>query len=223
MALFGQMYPDFKPQLLFFLTRLYNFHFQTKKIHCSVIASKNRVETAKSEYQNKLNKAADSLVTADVTYTKKSLKKLELVIDEASLTGKKDEKYSEYLDYQKSKITEYKRDIEDVQLKIDIEKHRKIVEETKPSVKKGLDKLKQTKSIQIVDTINQVNSNNLSFLILNYIKREPETIQLWENFGIQLNKLHQTHSNSFGLDTPNYIGSIPQINNWCATWSDFYV
>jgi protein-ribulosamine 3-kinase len=89
--------------------------------------------------------------------------------------------------------------------------------------KKGLDKLKQTKSIQIVDTINQVNSKNLSFLILNYIKREPETKQLWENFGIQLNKLHQTHSNSFGLDTPNYIGSIPQINNWCPTWSDFYV
>ena len=68
---------------------------------------------------------------------------MELVIDEAGLTGKKDEKYSEYLDYQKSKITEYKREIEDVQLKIDIEKHRKIVEETKPSVKKGLDKLKK--------------------------------------------------------------------------------
>ena len=90
-------------------TANYFDELQTKKIHCSVIASKNRVETAKSEYQNKLNKAADSLVTADVTYTKKSLKKLELVIDEASLTGKKDEKYSEYLDYQKSKITEHKR------------------------------------------------------------------------------------------------------------------
>ena len=89
--------------------------------------------------------------------------------------------------------------------------------------KKGLDKLKQTKSIQVVDTINQINGNNLSFLILNYIKTEPETNQLWENFGIQLNELHQTKSNSFGLDTPNYIGSIPQINNWCATWSEFYV
>ena len=61
--------------------------------------------------------------------------------------------------------------------------------------KKGLDKLKQTKSIQIVDTINQINGNNLSFLILKYIKTEPETKQLWENFGIQLNKLHQTKSN----------------------------
>jgi len=89
--------------------------------------------------------------------------------------------------------------------------------------KKGLNKLKQTKSIQIVDTINQVNSADLSFLILTYIKTEPETEELWENFGIQLNKLHQTQSNSFGLDTPNYIGNIPQLNNWCNTWPEFYV
>mgnify|MGYP001244020994 FL=1 len=89
--------------------------------------------------------------------------------------------------------------------------------------KKGLEKLKQTKSIEIVDTIDQINSNETSFLILNYIKTEPETNQLWENFGIQLNKLHQTKSNFFGLDTPNYIGSIPQVNKWCATWSEFYV
>jgi len=116
---------------------------QTKKIHCSVIASKKRVETAKAEYESKINKAANSLLTADVTSTKKSLKKLELIIDEADLTGKKDEKYGQYLDYQKSKITEHKRGIEDVQLKIDIEKHRKIVEEAQPSIKKGLDKLKK--------------------------------------------------------------------------------
>jgi len=116
---------------------------QTKKIHCSVIASKKRVETAKAEYESKINKAANSLLTTDVTSTKKLLKKLELIIDEADLTGKKDEKYGQYLDYQKSKITEHKRGIEDVQLKIDIEKHRKIVEEAQPSIKKGLDKLKK--------------------------------------------------------------------------------
>ncbi|MBI34668.1 MAG: fructosamine kinase [Flavobacteriales bacterium] len=89
--------------------------------------------------------------------------------------------------------------------------------------KKGLEKLKQTKSIQIVDTINQINHNDLSFLILNYIKTSPETSEFWEKFGLQLNQLHQTQSISFGLDTPNYIGSLPQQNNWCTTWTEFYV
>ena len=165
-------------------TANYFDELQTKKIHCSVIASKNRVETAKSEYQNKLNKAADSLVTADVTYTKKSLKKLELVIDEASLTGKKDEKYSEYLDYQKSKITEHKRDIEDVQLKIDIEKHRKIVEETKPSVKKGLDKLKKESELDKERRAAATDSDEES--LYEYINRragddKTEENELWDN------------------------------------------
>ena len=89
--------------------------------------------------------------------------------------------------------------------------------------KKGLEKLKQTKTIQIVDTINQINHNDLSFLILNYIKTSPETSEFWEKFGLQLNQLHQTQSISFGLDTPNYIGSLPQQNNWCTTWTEFYV
>ncbi len=89
--------------------------------------------------------------------------------------------------------------------------------------KKGLEKLKQTKSIQIVDTINQINSTKSSFLILNYIKTKPKTNKFWENFGIQLNQLHQTQSNSFGLDTPNYIGSMHQSNKWCNTWTEFYV
>ena len=165
-------------------TANYFDELQTKKIHCSVIASKNRVETAKSEYQNKLNKAADSLLTADVTYTKKSLKKLELVIDEAGLTGKKDEKYSEYLDYQKSKITEHKRDIEDVQLKIDIEKHRKIVEETKPSVKKGLDKLKKESELDKERRAATTDSDEES--LYEYINRragddKTEENELWDN------------------------------------------
>ena len=53
---------------------------QTKKIHCSVVASKKRVETAKLEYESKLNKAANSLITADVTSTKKLLKIVKILI-----------------------------------------------------------------------------------------------------------------------------------------------
>jgi fructosamine-3-kinase len=89
--------------------------------------------------------------------------------------------------------------------------------------KKGLEKLEQTKTIRIVETINQVNSGHLSFLILNYIQPKIKTKQFWENFGIKLNQLHQTQSNSFGLDSPNYIGNLPQPNNWCSTWAEFYV
>jgi len=169
-------------------TPSYFDELQTKKIHCSVIASKKRVETAKAEYESKLNKAANSLVTADVTSTKKSLKKLELIIDEADLTGKKDEKYGQYLDYQKSKTAEHKREIEDVQLKIDIEKHRKIVEEAQPSVKKGLDKLKKESKLDKERQAASETSEDES--LYEYINRragdetsniEDGESELWDN------------------------------------------
>lgn len=89
--------------------------------------------------------------------------------------------------------------------------------------KKGLEKLQQTKTIRIVETINQVNSGHLSFLILNYIQPKTKTKQFWENFGIKLNQLHQTQSKFFGLDSPNYIGNLTQQNNWCASWAEFYI
>ena len=166
----------------------YFYELQTKKIHCSVVASKKRVETAKVEYESKLNKAANSLITADVTSTKKLLKKLELIIDEADLTGKKDEKYGQYLDYQKSKTSEHKREIEDVQLKIDIERHRKIVEETQPSVKKGLDKLKKESELDKERQTASQTSEEES--LYEYINRraeddatniESDENDLWDN------------------------------------------
>ena len=120
---------------------------QAKKIHCSVVVSKNRVEAAKEEFENKLNKAADTLVGSDITITKRSLTKLKLIIKEANLTGQKDEAYGQYLDQQKLQLLEYNKEIDAVKLKIDINKHRKMIEKAQPSVKEGLEQLKKDSGI----------------------------------------------------------------------------
>ena len=144
-------------------------NLKLKKIHCSVIASKNRVEEAKEEFENKLNKASETLVTADITITKKSLTKLKLIIDEANLTGQKDEAYGKYLDHQKSKLSEYKKEIESVRLKIDINKHRKMIEKTQPSVTEGLELLKKDSGITNKQSPDNQNSDGES--LYDYINR----------------------------------------------------
>ena len=144
-------------------------NLKLKKIHCSVIASKNRVEEAKEEFENKLNKASETLVTADITITKKSLTKLKLIIDEANLTGQKDEAYGKYLDHQKSKLSEYKKEIESVRLKIDINKHRKMIEKTQPSVTEGLELLKKDSGITKKQSTDNQNSDGES--LYDYINR----------------------------------------------------
>ena len=144
-------------------------NLKVKKIHCSVVASKNRVEEAKEEFENKLNKASETLVTADITITKKSLTKLKLIIDEANLTGQKDEAYGKYLDHQKSKLSEYKKKIESVRLKIDINKHRKMIEKTQPSVTEGLELLKKDSGITKKPSTENQNSDGES--LYDYINR----------------------------------------------------
>lgn len=144
-------------------------NLKLKKIHCSVIASKNRVEEAKEEFENKLNKASETLVTADITITKKSLTKLKLIIDEANLTGQKDEAYGKYLDHQKSKLSEYKKEIESVRLKIDINKHRKMIEKAQPSVTEGLELLKKDSGITKKQSTDNQNSDGES--LYDYINR----------------------------------------------------
>ena len=144
-------------------------NLKLKKIHCSVIASKNRVEEAKEEVENKLNKASETLVTADITITKKSLTKLKLIIDEANLTGQKDEAYGKYLDHQKSKLSEYKKKIESVRLKIDINKHRKMIEKAQPSVTEGLELLKKDSGITKKQSTDNQNSDGES--LYDYINR----------------------------------------------------
>lgn len=40
--------------------------------------------------------------------------------------------------------------------------------------------------------------------------------------GRGLAALHRTHSDGFGWQRDNTIGSTPQINSWCADWVEFY-
>ena len=120
---------------------------QKKKIRCSVAASKRRVKAAKKEFEKKLNKATKTLIGSDVTITKRSYAKLKLIIEEAALTGQKDETYSQYLDKQKTKLMKYEEEINEVRLKIDINKHRQLIEQAQPTVKEGLDQLKKESGI----------------------------------------------------------------------------
>ena len=126
---------------------------QKKKISCSVAASKRRVKAAKKEFGKKLNKATKTLIGSDVTITKRSYAKLKLIIEEAALTGQKDETYSQYLDKQKTKLMKYEEEIDEVRLKIDINKLRQLIEQAQPTVKEGLDQLKKESGINADESV----------------------------------------------------------------------
>ena len=120
---------------------IFHTRAQKKRIQSSVRASKNRVEAVVTDFEKTIDHVKYTLVRKDLNATKKSLKKLQATIDEAQITGQKDEGYSEWLEKQTGKYKEYDASINEIDLKIDIEQHRKALEEAQPDIVKGINEL----------------------------------------------------------------------------------
>lgn len=89
---------------------------------------------------------------------------------------------------------------------------------------KGLRLLKSTQTFCIPEVINEGETENQSYLLMEYIAEGQKQTVFWVTFGFQLAQLHQTTSPQFGLDHNNYIGSLPQKNDGNHTHAaDFYL
>ena len=120
---------------------IFHTRAQKKRIQSSVRASKNRVEAVVTDFEKTIDHVKYTLVRKDLNAAKKSLKKLQATINEAQITGQKDEGYSEWLEKQTGKYKEYDASINEIDLKIDIEQHRKALEEAQPDIVKGINEL----------------------------------------------------------------------------------
>lgn len=62
-----------------------------------------------------------------------------------------------------------------------------------------------------------------TYLLLEYKAAGKKKASFWQNFGNQLASLHQQTRETFGLDTNNYIGSLPQQNESIENAAQFYI
>lgn len=60
-------------------------------------------------------------------------------------------------------------------------------------------------------------------LMLEWIERAPPCDRCDEQLGRAVAALHSTPAPSFGLEHDNMIGSLPQDNGPCGSWSEFFV
>lgn len=88
----------------------------------------------------------------------------------------------------------------------------------------GLRRLGRGKSnlrIPKVISTGEPESGQPGYLLMEFIE-EGRGGDSYE-FGRQLAILHQTEAEQFGLETDNYIGSLPQSNRHHENWIDFFV
>lgn len=86
----------------------------------------------------------------------------------------------------------------------------------------GIGLLAAANTIATPDVIGFGKEGTDAFLILKYIDSAPKSVHFWDNFGINLARLHRHSKKHFGLDHDNFIGSLPQQNRQHETWEDFF-
>jgi fructosamine-3-kinase len=60
------------------------------------------------------------------------------------------------------------------------------------------------------------------FLVLNWINTGRKGRHFWEQFGEGLAALHRHAADAYGFDRDNFIGQLPQQNEWAETWPAFF-
>jgi protein-ribulosamine 3-kinase len=88
---------------------------------------------------------------------------------------------------------------------------------------RGLDTLRNTKTITIPEVIMTGEQDGFAFLILRFVESKMQTADFWTNFGHSLAKIHRFTSEHFGFNEDNYIGSLVQSNSKHNLWIDFFI
>jgi hypothetical protein len=89
--------------------------------------------------------------------------------------------------------------------------------------KEGLALLENTHTLRIPTVYFTEHTHDVSFILMEHITHGNKNKTFWEDFGTQLAKLHQTTSNTFGLNHNNYIGSLVQYNKKHVSIHEFYI
>jgi fructosamine-3-kinase len=91
---------------------------------------------------------------------------------------------------------------------------------------RGLALLRSTDTLRVPQVIahSEAADHTPAYLILEWIDRTPDVSSpvFLENLGRSLAALHHVTATTFGLEHPNYIGSLPQQNAQTANWPEFF-
>ncbi|MDT0677129.1 fructosamine kinase family protein [Autumnicola musiva] len=89
--------------------------------------------------------------------------------------------------------------------------------------KAGLDALRKPKIIDVPETLFTGEAHQQSYLMLKFLETGTKTSDFWEIFGKQMAQLHRISAETFGFETDNYIGSLPQYNSKEKSAAEFYI
>lgn len=79
-----------------------------------------------------------------------------------------------------------------------------------------------TSPFRVPEVIAVSTHNEYAYLILEYIESANPAPNFWKDFADKLAGLHSIHSEHFGWNEDNYIGTLHQSNRNHLNWSEFF-
>lgn len=87
---------------------------------------------------------------------------------------------------------------------------------------RGLKELALCKNLRTPACYGSIELDNSCYLLLEHLKLQAHSPESMRRLGKSLAKMHKKTADKFGFYENNYIGTSPQINNWCESWLEFY-
>lgn len=87
----------------------------------------------------------------------------------------------------------------------------------------GLLMLEKTEALEIPRIIVHDQTEDYQFLVLEYVDQSNRKNNYWSELAKGISKIHLNQNDYFGLDYPNFIGTLEQINTPKLQWKDFYM
>ncbi len=87
----------------------------------------------------------------------------------------------------------------------------------------GLDLLDVNSEFRVPKRLGIISAGQYHGLLLEWIESGSTKNDFWEEFGRSLAGLHRSTHGYFGLETNNFIGTIPQSNKQHGSWVSFYI
>lgn len=87
----------------------------------------------------------------------------------------------------------------------------------------GLQLLNHAGPLRTPKVIGLLETHSFQILLLEWIERSTPNHTFWKSFGEGLAALHSHTQSLLGLETDNFMGSIPQKNKSATDWPTFFI
>lgn len=87
---------------------------------------------------------------------------------------------------------------------------------------RALDEADSSLTVPTVIDTAPTGDDRPGYLVMEWVHSGREGRDFWKTFGEGLVELHRTTADAYGFDQDNFIGELPQKNEWMEKWPAFF-